>query len=122
MWRMLLGLLLVFARGEGPNSCSMIGHVSDEFRVSIAGATVSIRSAFSSDVQSTKTDENGMYKLSGLRQGRHSAFATADGYSSLWVFNVLLHPAEETRLDFMLPRSKRGQESSALQTNDGRTR
>ena len=58
MWRMLLGLLLVFARGEGPNSCSMIGHVSDEFRVSIAGATVSIRSAFSSDVQSTKTDEN----------------------------------------------------------------
>ena len=122
MWRMLLVLLLVFARGEGPNSCSVTGHVRDEFRVSIAGATVSIRSAFSRDVQSTKTDENGIYKLSGLRQGRHSAFATADGYSSLWVFNVLLHPAEETRLDFMLPRSKRGQESSALQTNDGRTR
>jgi hypothetical protein len=122
MWRMLLVLLLALAGGEGPNSCSVTGYVSDEFRGSIAGATVSIRSAFSSDLQSTKTDENGMYKLSGLRQGRHSAFATAEGYSSLWVFNILLHPAEETRLDFMLPRAKRGQESSALQTDDGRAR
>ena len=68
-----------------PEFISVTGYVRDEFRVSIAGATVSIRSAFSSDVQSTKTDENGMYKLSGLRQERHSAFAAAEGYSSLWV-------------------------------------
>ena len=63
-----------------------------------------------------------MYKLTGLRQARYSAFATAEGYSSLWVFNVLLHPAEETRLDFVLCRSRRGQESSALLNNDGRVR
>jgi hypothetical protein len=122
MWKPLFILFLALARGEGPNSCSLIGYVSDEYRVSIPGATVSIRSAFSSDVRSTKTDENGMYRLMGLRQGRHSAFATAEGYSSLWVFNVLLYPAEETRLDFMLCRSRRGQESSALRNNGGRAK
>ena len=77
MCKALLVLLLTLARGEGPNSCSVTGYVSDEYRVSIPGATVSIRSAFSSDVQSTKTDENGMYRLTRLHQGRYSAFATA---------------------------------------------
>ena len=122
MLKALLVLFLALARGEGPNLCSVTGYVSDEGRDSIPGATVSIRSAFSGDVQSTKTDESGMYKLTGLRQGRYSAFATAEGYSSLWVFNVLLHPAEERRLDFVLCRSRRGQESSALLNNDGRVR
>ena len=53
-------------------------------------------------LQATQSDATGFYKLTPLRQGRYSVFATAEGYGCTSVFNVLLFRGQHTQLDLTL--------------------
>ena len=92
-------LVLILPRTGNPDAASLGGRVTDENLVAIASATVSARNAFSGEVESMKSDATGLYKFTGLRQGRYSVFVKAEGSCSKWVFNVFLFRGEHTHLD-----------------------
>lgn len=98
-----ISLLFILPRTE-PNVASVGGYVTDANRAPIAGATVSFRNVFSGQVDVANTDSSGSYNLMGIRQGRYSAFATAAGYGSVWIFNIILCSGEHRQLDFVLTR------------------
>jgi hypothetical protein len=98
-----IALLLFGApRAEDPDTGTLEGRVTDGTDAAIPGAKVSVRNNFSGNVAVAMTDTNGFYRLYGLQQGRYSAFATAEGYGCVWVFNVAVYRGESTRLDFVL--------------------
>jgi hypothetical protein len=101
-------LLLALARTDHPDAASMGGRITDENMIAIRSATISARNAFSEEVEYTRSDSNGSYEFIGLRQGRYSVFAKAEGYGCIWVFNVLLYREKRTQLDLILTASREG--------------
>jgi Carboxypeptidase regulatory-like domain len=95
-------LMLALARTDHADDASLGGRVTDENLVAIASATISARNVFSGEVEYARSDANGLYKLTGLRQGRYSVFAEAEGYGCRWVFNVFLFRGKHTELDLIL--------------------
>jgi protocatechuate 3,4-dioxygenase beta subunit len=100
-------LLLMFPRTDHPDAASLGGRVTDENQRAIHGATVSVTNVFSQEVQIVRSDAAGAYRLTGLRQGRYSVFATAEGHVCSWVFDVLLYRGEHTHLDLTLRGSQK---------------
>jgi hypothetical protein len=96
-----ISLLFILPRTE-PNTATVSGYVTDENKRPISGAAVSIRNVFSGQVDETKSDLTGAYNLTGIKQGRYSAFAKAEGYGSIWVFNIILTSGAHRQLDFVL--------------------
>lgn len=101
-------LLLAFARIDHPDAASLGGRITDENRVAIPLATISARNVFSDDVEYARSDSQGSYEFIGLRQGRYSVFASAEGYGCAWAFNVFLYREKRTQLDLMLRASNNG--------------
>jgi hypothetical protein len=114
-----ISLLFILPRTE-PNAASVGGYVTDENQAPIAGAAVSIRNVFSGQVNVTNSDRTGSYNLTGRKQGRYSAFAKAEGYGSVWVFNIILSSGEHQQLDFVLARER--QHEDLLPAPEGSTR
>jgi Carboxypeptidase regulatory-like domain len=98
--------LLILPRNDSPDMASLGGRVTNEDSVPIAGASVSARNRFSGDVAYASSDVDGLYKLTGLKHGRYSAFAAAEGHSRVWVPNVFLYSGQHTSLDFVLTKSQ----------------
>jgi hypothetical protein len=94
--------MLALARTDHPDDASLGGRVTDENLVPIASATISARNVFSGEVEYARSDATGLYKFTGLRQGRYSVFAEAEGYGCRWVFNVFLFRGKSTELDLIL--------------------
>jgi hypothetical protein len=105
-----VGLVLVIApRGtDDPQAASLGGRVIDENKVGIALATVSTRNVFSGETEYARTSLTGEYRFAGLRQGRYSVFAQAEGYGCRWIMNVILRRGEHTQLDLVLTASRKG--------------
>jgi hypothetical protein len=97
-------LMLAFARIDPPDGASLGGRVTDGNLAPIPLATISARNVLSGEVEYARSDTNGLYKFTDLRQGRYSVFAQAEGYGSKCVFNVFLFRGEHTRLDLILAR------------------
>ena len=60
---------------------SLFAHVLDSVscvKAETIGTSVSIRNVFSGQVDVTNSNRTGSYNLTGLNQGRYSAFAQAD--------------------------------------------
>jgi hypothetical protein len=102
----LAGVTMFILPRTDPNTASMSGYVTDANKTPVVTATVSIRNVFSGQVDVTNTDATGSYVLTGIKQGRYSAFATAEGYGSVWVFNIILKSGEHRQLDFVLSRDR----------------
>jgi hypothetical protein len=101
---LLLGITLFILPRSDPNTASMGGYVTDENRTPISAAAVSVRNVFSGQVEVTNTGPTGSYSLTGIKQGRYSAYAEAQGHASVWVFNIILSSGEHRQLDFTLAR------------------
>jgi Carboxypeptidase regulatory-like domain len=100
-------LVLILPRTEDPEAASLGGRVMDENHVAISAATVSVRHAFSGEVEFAQSDAAGLYRVDGLRQGRYSVFGKAEGHGCTWVFNILLYRGQHTTLDLKLPKSRK---------------
>jgi carboxypeptidase family protein len=100
--------LLAIARTDHPDAASLGGHITDETMVAIPSATISARNVFSDVVESARSDSTGSFEFTGLRQGRYSVFANAEGYGCTWVFNVVLYRGKRTQLDLILRASRKG--------------
>ena len=98
-------LLVVLPRTDNPGTASLGGSVFDLSDAPIAGATLSARNKFSGEVEAATSDATGAYELRGLRPGRYSVLAQADGYGCVWSLNVFLYAGKHTRLDFKLTAS-----------------
>src|SRR4051812_45662336 len=94
-----LVLTIVFARTDDPDAASLGGRITDNNLAAIPSATISVRNVFSADNDYTKSDWAGSFKFNGMRQGRYSVFATAEGYGCTSVFNVFLFRGKRTQLD-----------------------
>jgi hypothetical protein len=92
---------------DHPDGGSLGGRVTDEGLVAIAGAKVSARNVFSGDGVSSESDVAGLYKFTGLRQGRYSVFGKAEAHGCTSVFNVFVFRGQHTQLDLMLSRSRK---------------
>ncbi len=114
-----VGLMLVIApRGtDDPEAASLGGRVTDESNVGIASARVSTRNVFSGETEYTRTTGTGEYRFTGLKQGRYSVFAQAEGYGCRWVMNVILHRGKHTQLDLVLTTSRKGVPSDGCKEN-----
>jgi hypothetical protein len=102
-------LVLILPRTEHPEAASLGGRVMDENHVAISAATVSVRHAFSGEVEFAQSDAAGLYRVDGLRQGRYSVFGKAEGHGCTWVFNILLYRGQHTTLDLTLPKSRKAE-------------
>jgi hypothetical protein len=100
-------LVLALARIDHPDDASLGGRVTDGNLVPIPSATISARSVFSGEVEYSRSDATGLYKFTGLRQGRYSVFAEAEGYGRRWVFNIFLFRGEHTELELVLTRCRK---------------
>jgi hypothetical protein len=100
--------VLALARIDHPDDASLGGRVTDENLVPIASATISARNVFSGEVEYARSDANGLYKFTGLRQGRYSVFVEAEGYGCRWVFNVFLFRGKHTQLNLVLTTCRNG--------------
>ena len=101
-------LLLALVRTDHPDAASLGGRITDENMNPIPSATISARNVFSEEVEYTSSDAKGSYEIIGLRQGRYSVFAKAEGYGCTWVFNVLLYREKRTQVDLILRASRKG--------------
>jgi hypothetical protein len=100
-------LLPAIPRTEDPEAASLGGRVSDQGGAPIAGARISVRNKFSGEVEIAKSDEAGLYRVAGLRQGQYSVFAQAEGYGCSLVLNVLLFRGRHTKLNLTLTDSRK---------------
>ena len=100
--------LLASLRTDHPDAASLSGRITDEHLVAIPSATISARNVLLDDVMYTRSDSRGAFEFTGLRQGRYSVFANAEGYGCTWVFNVLLYRGKRTQLDLILRASPKG--------------
>lgn len=96
-----LGMLVLPRTGDG-DAATLTGAITNENNVVIAGAKITARNNFSGLVETANSNVSGVYEMTGLPQGRYSAFVTAEGYGCVWAFNIFLHRGEKTRLDFTL--------------------
>jgi hypothetical protein len=113
-------LLFITPRIDFPDTASLAGRVTGQNSVGIAGASVSARNKFSGQVYETATGADGAYKLTGLRPGRYSALAAAQGRGCVWVHNVFLFSGEHTRLDFVLSGSETRARDRGCDDDDAR--
>jgi hypothetical protein len=111
-------LLLALPRIDDPDAASLGGRVTDENAAPIAGARISIRNKFSGESAAAKSNTAGLYRITGLRQGRYSVFAQAEGYGCTWVLNVLLFRGKHTNLDLALTDSLKKVPSANCMEND----
>jgi hypothetical protein len=100
-------LVLVLPRTDNREDASLGGRVTDENLLTISGATVSARHAFSGEIEIVLSDAAGLYRFEGLKQGRYSMFGKAEGHGCTWVFNILLYRGQHTTLDLKLPKSRK---------------
>src|SRR5437899_3012568 len=98
-------LLFILPRTDHPDAATLGGRVTDENLVAIANATISAGNVFTREIEFVKSDTTGLYRFTGLRQGRYSVLGKAEGHGSTWVFNVFLFRGQHTQLDLMLPSS-----------------
>jgi hypothetical protein len=111
--------VLALARIDHPDDASLGGRVTDENLAPIASATISARNLLSGEVEYARSDANGLYKFTGMRQGRYSVFAEAEGYGRRWVFNIFLFRGKYTQLDLVLATCRKGVPSDGC-TESGR--
>jgi hypothetical protein len=100
-------VLWILPRTEDPDTASLGGRVTDESNAPIAAARISVRNKFSGDVEIVRSDEAGLYRIGGLRQGRYSVFAQAEGHGCTWVLDVILFRGKHTNLDLILTGSRK---------------
>ena len=104
-----VGLMLaIVPRGtDDPETASLGGRVTDESNAGISSATVSTRNVFSGETEYVRTTHTGEYRFTGMKQGRYSVFARAEGYGCRWVMNVILHRGKHTELHLVLTTSRK---------------
>ena len=81
---------------------SIEGTVRDASKAVMPGVTIEARSPALVGVQSTTTNEDGVYRFPALRPGRYEITATLQGFSPARVSNVGLELGQLLRVDLTL--------------------
>lgn len=97
---LVFALVLPAAGDEG--TASIEGVVTDQAGKPIAGAVVRARNSMTESSSNSVTNQRGEYLVEQLHHGRYSMFASADGYNSVWVREVIVYTGEHVRQDFRL--------------------
>jgi hypothetical protein len=95
-------LLLPLAAARDEGTASIEGVVMDHAHKPIRGAVVRARHSMTEFSANAVTNERGEYTIEQLHQGRYSLFASAEGYNSVWIREVIVYSGEHVRQDFRL--------------------
>ncbi len=96
---LLLGSIpLAMQREDG----RIVGLVTDDHGIAIAGAAVEARNTMTGAVFRGVVDGSGSYKLEGLPQGRYSLWVRAEGHDSLWIREIIVDRGQAVRRDIRL--------------------
>jgi len=80
------------------------GTVSNDLGTPLYGASVRIRNVMTGTFAETSSDRQGLYEIKDLLQGRYSLWATADGYGSIWIREIVLNAGDRVRQDIRFHR------------------
>ncbi|MES3016147.1 MAG: TonB-dependent receptor [Bacteroidota bacterium] len=96
---LLVGCLFLTVRLNAQTNNTIKGIVIDkQTRLPVAGATVLISTV--NPAKATRTDENGIYKLTSLPVGRHNLEVTFVGYTKAITSQVLLSSGKDLEINF----------------------
>jgi Carboxypeptidase regulatory-like domain len=93
-----------------------------ESKFPIIGATVSVTTD-PANLQGATADENGAFRIEGVKVGRHSLKITSLGYKDITLENIILNSGKETVLDLLMDEAIVEQQTVVITaTKQGETR
>src|SRR5689334_4425057 len=98
----LLSLALVCACSLLAQNAQVSGVVKDPTDAVIPNATVTIANQDTGAERVAATNAEGLYSAVALNPGRYQVRATASGFQTSTLYNVILEVAQTARLDFTL--------------------
>ncbi len=95
-------LVLATSLSAQTSNAIVSGRVSDPSGAVIPGATVSIQNKNTNVVQSTISNSDGLYSLTGLIPGTYSLAANVNGFKRFEYPNILLQVGDHIALDVLM--------------------
>ncbi len=97
----LLFVLSLFFTTQAQSGASVSGHVTDERGANVAGAEVRLRARSGMQLFG-RTDEQGVYKFTGLGPGEYILEVTAQGFAANTSESLLVERGQSIKRDFQL--------------------
>ena len=98
----VLVLTAILAVGQASYTAQVRGEVKDPTGALVTGATVTITNDATGISVTSRTDDHGLYILTGLRPAVYTIKADAAGFRSAEQKNVVLQVSQQTTIDFSL--------------------
>ena len=97
-----LALLSVTAWGQASYTSQVRGVVTDKSGAVVQNATVTITNNGTNIATAARTDEHGLYTITGLRPGSYSVKVEAQGFEVAERKDLVLQVNQQTTVDFTL--------------------